>query len=144
MEDGSIFDPPVTDISQNFTDFNINELPNNYNLEDDDNLDDLKELMCLFNQQKPKNINTNEPISSSFIKLKKSSEKNIKIKNSDKLIEKLETFLFQAYKLICEDNENDLIEKEKIKDNIENNNKDELNFINIIQKLMKMEKKTLK
>ena len=83
MEDGSIFDPPVTDIIQNFTDFNINELPNNYNLEDDDNLDDLKELMCLFNQQKPKNINTNEPISSSFIKLKKSSEKNIKIKNSD-------------------------------------------------------------
>ena len=144
MEDGSIFDPPVTDISQNFTDFNINELPNNYNLEDDDNLDDLKELMCLFNQQKPKNINTNEPISSSFIKLKKSSEKNIKIKNSDKLIEKLETFLFQAYKLICEDNENDLIEKEKIKDNIENNNKDELNFINIIQKLIENEKENFK
>ena len=144
MEDGSIFDPPVTDISQNFTDFNINELPNNYNLENDDNLDDLKELMCLFNQQKPKNINTNEPISSSFIKLKKSSEKNIKIKNSDKLIEKLETFLFQAYKLICEDNENDLIEKEKIKDNIENNNKDELNFINIIQKLIENENENFK
>ena len=84
------------------------------------------------------------PISSSFIKLKKSSEKNIKIKNSDKLIEKLETFLFQAYKLICEDNENDLIEKEKIKDNIENNNKDELNFINIIQKLIENGKENFK
>ena len=129
MKDDSIFDPPVADIGQNFTDFNINELPDNYNLKDDDNLDDLKELMYLFNQQKPNNKNTNEPISSSFIKLKKSPEKNIQIKNKDKLKEKLKTFLFKAYKLICEDNENDLIEKEKIKDNIENNNKDELNFL---------------
>ena len=144
MEDESIFDSPVTDISQNFTGFNINELSNNYNLKDDDDLDDLKELMNLFNQEKPKNKNTNEPISSSFIKLKNSPEKNIKIENNDKLKEKLETFLFQAYKLICADNENDLIEKEKIKDNIKNNNKDELNFINIIQKLIENEKENFK
>ena len=137
MEDQSVFDPPAENISQSFADFNDNEIIN-YNINDED-FEDIEELIYLFNKQKPKNKSIKEPISSSFIKPEKLSEKNIKIEITEKLIEKLKTFLFRAYKLICEDNGNNLIEMEKIDDG-KDSKKDEINFINIIRKINENEK----
>ena len=143
MEDQSVFCPPAENLSQSFASFNDNEILNNYDINDEDFDDDIEEFIYLLNLPKPKNKNIKEPISSSFIKAEKLPEKNIEIKINDelkeKLKEKLKTFLLRAYKLICEDNGNDLIEMEKIDDG-KDSKKDEINFINIIRKINENEK----
>ena len=143
MEDQSVFDPPAENLSQSFADFNSNEILNNYDINDEDFDDDNEEFIYLLNIPKPKNKNIKEPISSSFIKAEKLPEKNIEIKINDELKEKLKTFLLRAYKLICEDNGNDLIEMEKIDDG-KDSKKDEINFINIIRKINENEKENFK
>ena len=137
MEDISKFEPPEEKINQSFADFNINEIINDHNINNDD-YKDFQEIINLFGQEKPKNKGNNDNnISQSFIK-NKNSEKIMNL--NEEFFKKTKKFLLKAYRLICSDDEqNELIDKEKIEEESEidcNDNNNELNFINIIKKLI--------
>ena len=140
MEENSYFEPPLEEVNQSFADFNINEIMDNPNLNNED-YKDVEELIYLFEQKKPNN-NNNEFISSQFITMCINNEKSM---NSDeKLIKKLKKFLKRAYNLICSHNkDNELIEKEKIENDSDDEDKkdkdNEIKFINIIKKLFEKE-----
>ena len=140
MEDDSVFEPPNEKNEQSFADFNLNEIieNNHYNNVD---FGDFQELISLFEQKKNKNSNKEENISQ-FINNNNNLENNLNF--DDEIYEKIEIFLLKVYKLICEDSEeNELIDKEKIIDN-DNDDNDEINFINIIKKFIENEKKNYK
>ena len=141
MEDESIFDPPVDNNEQSFVEFNPNEIIDNNDSNNDD-FGDFQELIKLFEQKKPKNNIKIEDSIPQFIKQNDNLEK--KLNFDDEIYEKMKIFLLKVYKFICEDSEeNELIDKEKIDDNV-SNDKDEIDFINILKKFIENEKKNYK
>ena len=137
MEDESIFEPPTESSEQSFAEFNPDQIIDNNNSNNDD-FEDFQELIKLFEQKKPKNDEIKNSISL-FIKQNDNLKK--KLNFDDNIYEKMKTFVLKVYKFICEDSEeNELIDKEK-KDDDNSNDKDEINFINIIKKFIEKEKK---
>ena len=105
--------------------------------------EDFIELLNLFSQKKPKNSKRDENNYSYFINQSDIPNKSLNYKDKNVLLEKLKKFLLRAYKIICEDNEqNELIYKEEIDENSDNNgdNKDEIKFLNILNQFIKNEK----
>ena len=101
--------------------------------------DDFKELLSLFCQKKPKNSKRENNNYTCFINQSDIPNNSLNYDNKKVFLEKLKHFLLQAYKIICEDNEqNELIYKEIIDE--DNDNNDEMKFLNILNQFIKNEK----
>ena len=143
MEEQSQMNYDQQDEHLNQSTFSIkpNEIVYDPNINNDDKEDygDFKELINLFEQKTQKKSKSKEKNYSCFINKNEISTKSLNFGDKDKFKKKLEQFLLRAYKLICEDNEqNELIDKEEIDDNRDNN--DEIKFLNILNKCIKNEK----
>lgn len=135
------YDQQDEELNQSNFSFYPNEIEFVPNINNDDKEDygDFKELINLFEQKKPKKSKSKDKNYSCFIEQSEILSKSLNYGNIDVFKKKLEQFLLRAYKLICEDNEqNELIDKEEIDDN--SDNKDEIKFLNILNEYIKNKK----
>ena len=117
-------------IDESVYNFNPDDILNKTLLSKDDNEEDFQELINLFNQKKPKKEKKKNSNISFLINQFENSSKSLKY--DEDINEKLKIFLLRVYGLICKDDEqNELIDKEEIEH--DDNNNDEEYFLNIIK-----------
>ena len=117
-------------IDESVYNFNPDDILNKTLLSKDDNEEDFQELINLFNQKKPKKEKKKNSNISFLINQFENSSKSLKYDVD--INEKLKIFLLRVYGLICKDDEqNELIDKEEIEH--DDNNNDEEYFLNIIK-----------